>query len=53
MDTDSVDLDKRCFRVDSKELCGALVELHIDDTVKLVHHTAKRYEEPQRNLQSY
>lgn len=45
----SIDLDEQTlnweqgrFRVDSKDLCGSLVEVQTDDTVSLVHHTAKR-----------
>lgn len=34
--------ESRRFRVDSKELCGSIVEVHSDDRVDLVHHTAKR-----------
>lgn len=30
------------FRMNSKTLYGSLVEIHSDDTVSLVHHTAKR-----------
>jgi len=30
------------LQVDSKDLCGSLVEIHTDDTIGLVHHTAKR-----------
>lgn len=35
-----VDFDDRQLRVDSKDLCGALVEVHPDESVELVHHTA-------------
>ena len=37
----SVDFDKLRFRVDSKDLCGSLVEIKSDDTVEFVHLTAK------------
>ncbi|KAF2036244.1 hypothetical protein EK21DRAFT_52772 [Setomelanomma holmii] len=46
----SVDIDSQCvdwegkrFRVNSKELCGSLVEIQTNGEVNLVHHTAKRY----------
>lgn len=42
MEGEIVDWDRNRFRVDSKDLCGSLVEVHTDDTVALVHHTAKR-----------
>jgi hypothetical protein len=42
VDDQSVDWERNRFRVDSKELCGSLVEDHADGTVVLVHHTAKR-----------
>jgi hypothetical protein len=37
----SVDYHKLRFRVDSKDLCGSLVEIRFDGTVELVHLTAK------------
>jgi hypothetical protein len=44
----SIDLDQQMvnyrklrFRVDSKDLCGSLVEIRSDGTVELVHLTAK------------
>jgi len=37
-----VDWDRKQFSVDSKDLCGSLVEVHADGTVNIVHHTAKR-----------
>lgn len=37
-----VDIDGRRFRVDSKHLCGSLVELRPEGTVELVHMTAKQ-----------
>jgi hypothetical protein len=43
LDDQIVDWDRKRFAVDSKELCGSLVELHADGTVNLVHHTAKWY----------
>lgn len=42
VDHGSVDWERGIFRSDSKDLCGSLVEVHTDDTVNLVHHTAKR-----------
>jgi hypothetical protein len=41
-DEQTVDWDRGRFRVDSKDLCGSLVEVHSNDTVNLVHHTARR-----------
>lgn len=41
LDKQTIDWDRRQFRVDSKELCGALVEVRPDGTVELVHLTAK------------
>jgi hypothetical protein len=38
----TVDWERKSFRVDSKELCGSLVAVHTDNTISLVHHTAKR-----------
>jgi hypothetical protein len=44
----SIDLDsrgskfhERSFKVDAKDLCGSLVEVRPNDTVELVHVTAK------------
>jgi len=37
----SVNYRKLRFRVDSKDLCGSLVEIRFDGTVELVHLTAK------------
>ncbi|KAF2661287.1 hypothetical protein K491DRAFT_748233 [Lophiostoma macrostomum CBS 122681] len=31
------------YTVNSKELCGSLVDVHLDGTLVLVHHTARRY----------
>ena len=42
LEDSSFDLEKRRFRVDSKELCGSLVEIRDDGTVELIHLTAKR-----------
>ena len=41
LDSLSVDWERRKLRVDSKELCGSLVELRPDGTVDVVHHTLK------------
>lgn len=38
----SVDFENRQLRVDSKDLCGSLVEVHRDETIELVHQTAKQ-----------
>ncbi|PVH98773.1 hypothetical protein DM02DRAFT_673149 [Periconia macrospinosa] len=43
LDEQTVDWKDGRFPVDSKDLCGSLVEIHSDDTVNLVHHTARRY----------
>ncbi|KAK3936465.1 hypothetical protein QBC46DRAFT_419250, partial [Diplogelasinospora grovesii] len=43
IETQSVDLERHCFRVDSKDLCGSLVEIRSDGTVEFVHMTAKLY----------
>ena len=37
----SVEMERRRFRVDSKDLCGSLVEIRGDGAVELVHLTAK------------
>jgi hypothetical protein len=42
LDDQTVDWDRRKFRVDSKELCGSLVEISANGIIILVHHTAKR-----------
>ncbi len=42
IDDQLVDFQGRSFRVDSKDLCGSLVEIRSDGTVELVHLTAKR-----------
>lgn len=41
LETKSVDFQRLRFRVDSKDLCGSLVEIRSDGTVELVHLTAK------------
>lgn len=37
----SVDLAKRYTVTSFNELCGPIVEVHVDDTISLVHPTAK------------
>ena len=39
----TVDYDSRCLRIDAKDICGSLVEIHDGVTVDLVHLTAKQY----------
>ena len=46
LDTKTVDIEGRSFRVDSKELCGSLVEIRPGEIVELVHMTAKQYVDP-------
>ncbi|KAK4196326.1 hypothetical protein QBC40DRAFT_351857 [Triangularia verruculosa] len=41
--TETVDFRRLRFRVDSKDLCGSLVEIRSDGTVELVHLTAKLF----------
>ncbi len=41
LDKEDIDWNRRKLREDSKELCGALVEIKADGTVELVHHTAR------------
>ncbi|KAK0701292.1 hypothetical protein B0H67DRAFT_558761 [Lasiosphaeris hirsuta] len=43
LEAQCVDFDKLRFRVDSKDLCGSLVEMRSDGTVELVHLTAKLF----------
>ncbi|KAI1376891.1 hypothetical protein F4677DRAFT_459629 [Hypoxylon crocopeplum] len=43
VESQSVDLERRRFRVDSKDLCGSLVEIRDDGTVEFVHTTAKHF----------
>jgi len=42
VETRGVDFDGRCLSVDSKELCGSLIEIRPGGTVTLVHSSAKR-----------
>jgi len=37
----TVSVEKLRFHVPSKDLCGSLVEIRSDETVELVHLTAK------------
>lgn len=37
----SVDFAKRCTVTSFEELCGPIVEVHVDGTISLVHPTAK------------
>jgi hypothetical protein len=37
-----VDFDGRCLSVDSKDLCGSLVEIRPEGSVTLVHSSARR-----------
>ena len=43
MDTDEKTLDFEAgqLRVDSKDFCGSLIEVHSDETIELVHATAR------------
>jgi hypothetical protein len=41
LEEQNVDFEERHLRVDSKSLCGSLVEHHPDDSLDLVHLTAK------------
>lgn len=41
LDTQDVDFEGRQLRVDSKDLCGSLVEKRPDGSVELVHLTAR------------
>ncbi|CAI6242163.1 unnamed protein product [Periconia digitata] len=43
IDEEIVNWEENRFPVDSKDLCGSLVEIYSDGTVNLVHHTARRY----------
>ncbi|KAI2626752.1 hypothetical protein GGR54DRAFT_483461 [Hypoxylon sp. NC1633] len=43
VESQSVDLERRRFRVDSKDLCGSLVEIREDGRVEFVHTTAKLF----------
>jgi hypothetical protein len=42
LEDETVDWERDRLRVDSKDLCGALVSIQTDGTVVLVHHSAKR-----------
>jgi hypothetical protein len=42
IDEETVDWDRKRLSVDSKELGGSLVEMYVDGTIAIVHHTAKR-----------
>ena len=37
----TVDFDERRLRIDMKDICGSLVEIHPEDTIELVHVTAR------------
>jgi hypothetical protein len=41
LDAESVEFERHKFRVSPKDLCQSLVEIQPDDTVELVHVTAK------------
>ena len=41
LEAETVDFRKLRFRLDSKDLCGSLVEIRTDGTIELVHLTAK------------
>jgi hypothetical protein len=43
LDSRSVQLELRQFRVHPKDLCESLVDVREDGTIELVHMTAKRY----------
>ncbi|KAH8690547.1 hypothetical protein BGW36DRAFT_411385 [Talaromyces proteolyticus] len=43
LETQTIDFEKRKLRVDSKHLCGSLVEIRAGGTIELVHTTAKLY----------
>ncbi|KAK8879908.1 zinc finger protein [Apiospora arundinis] len=43
VDAQSVELKRRGFRKDTRDLCGPLVEIREDGTVELVHSTAKSF----------
>ena len=42
MENRTVDFEGQRFRIDSKTLCGSLVEIRRDGSVELVHVTAKQ-----------
>ena len=41
LDSETVDLERKRFLTDSKHLCGSFVEDRPDDTIELVHLSAK------------
>jgi len=41
LEAQDVDFEERRLRVDSKDLCGSLVEKRTDGSIELVHLTAK------------
>ncbi|EMD96161.1 hypothetical protein COCC4DRAFT_55683 [Bipolaris maydis ATCC 48331] len=43
LEDQTVDWERDQLRVDSKDLCGSLVNIHADGTVVIVHHSAKKY----------
>ncbi|EUC34823.1 hypothetical protein COCCADRAFT_92467 [Bipolaris zeicola 26-R-13] len=43
LEDQTVDWERDRLRVDSKDLCGSLVNIHADSTVVIVHHSAKKY----------
>ncbi|KAF2680111.1 hypothetical protein K458DRAFT_393383 [Lentithecium fluviatile CBS 122367] len=43
LDEQTVEWQDRRFRVNHKDLCGSLVDIHSDYSVNLVHRTAKGY----------
>lgn len=43
LETQTIDFEKRKLWVDSKHLCGSLVEIRAGGTIELVHTTAKLY----------
>jgi hypothetical protein len=43
LDDATVDFENRRLRVDAKELCGSLINLHACGTIELVHTTARKY----------
>ena len=41
LESKKYDFHERSFRVEAKDLCGSLVEVRSNDTVELVHITAR------------
>jgi hypothetical protein len=41
LEKQEVNWQKRHLRVDSKDLCGSLVEIGCEESIELVHNTAK------------